>query len=74
MKKPKKPKQEFSFDSDKYVAVVYGSRGEPAAIFHGDDMAYVEHAAIEAWTPLMDKFAKRDTGAPPIWDIYERVR
>jgi hypothetical protein len=65
---------EFTFDSDEYVALVYGPRGGVIAFFTGASEAEVRGPAMAAWQAAQTKFDAKDTGAPPIWEVYKRLR
>lgn len=66
--------QEFTFDSAPYVAIVYGPRGGIVGAFTGDSEAEVRGPALALLSTLQAKFNDKDTGAPPIWEIYKRER
>ena len=73
------PKSDFTFDSALFVAVVYGPRGGIVATFKGDNPGAARGPAMRRWQQENEKFearkaSGRDTGAPPLWELYRRDR
>lgn len=63
-----------SIDSKPFVAVVYGPRGGKPKFYVGDTEGAVAGPALRYWLKLQEKFMKKDTGEPPLYECYNRMR
>lgn len=69
---------QFTFDSPKYIAVVFGPQGGIFDTIKGETEEEVRGPAIASWAKIMDVYERGQQegsiGSQPIWDIYIRAR
>lgn len=69
---------QFTFDSPKYIAVVFGPQGGIFDTVKGETEDEVRGPAMAAWARIMAIYQSTrqegELGSEPIWDVYVRAR